>query len=83
MKRAGDLCKMDNLGRIVIPVRLRRKFDLKPNGTLEVFTEGESIILQRYIPTCVFCGSDEDLEPFDDKSICHDCIKKISSLNSD
>lgn len=83
MKRAGDLCKIDNLGRIVIPVRLRRKYDLKPNDTLEVFTEGKSIVLQRYIPTCVFCSSEDNLIEFGDKNICGDCVAKISDMRSD
>ncbi|MBQ5566130.1 MAG: AbrB/MazE/SpoVT family DNA-binding domain-containing protein [Clostridia bacterium] len=80
MKRSGDLCKIDNLGRIVIPVRLRRKFDLKSGDTLEVFTEENNIILQRYIPSCVFCGNEDNLSPFDEKYICSQCIQKISAL---
>lgn len=80
MKRSGDLCKIDNLGRIVIPVRLRRKFDLKANDTLEVFTEESSIILQRYIPSCVFCGEEEGLTEFGEKCICGSCIQQISNM---
>ncbi len=83
MKRSGDLCKIDSLGRVVIPVRLRRKFDLKPYDALEVFTEGGSIILQKYIPTCVFCGEEENLTDFGDKCICGNCIAKISVLNAE
>lgn len=77
MKRAGDLCKIDTLGRIVIPVRLRRQFDLKQNDSLEIFTEGDSILLRKYIATCTFCGSDDDLRELNDKYICKECIMKL------
>ncbi|MBQ3969879.1 MAG: AbrB/MazE/SpoVT family DNA-binding domain-containing protein [Clostridia bacterium] len=80
MKRAGDLCKIDNLGRIVIPVRLRRKFDMKANDALEVFTEDDRIILQKYIPTCVFCSEEENLIEFGKHYVCRQCIGKISNI---
>lgn len=79
MKRAGDLCKLDKLGRIVIPVRLRKQFDLKPEDTLEIFTDDKSIILQRYIPSCFLCGNDDSLKNIKDKYICKDCISEIAS----
>lgn len=78
MKRAGDLCKIDALGRIVIPIRLRRKFDLLQNDTLEIFTEGKSIILQKYIPTCIFCGNEDDLMELNEKYACKDCITLLA-----
>ncbi len=80
MKRAGDLCKIDKLGRIVIPVRLRKQFDLKSEDTLEIFTDNDSIILQRYIPSCVLCGNDEDLIDFKGKCVCHNCISEITNI---
>ena len=80
MKRAGDLCKIDNLGRIVIPVRLRRKYDLKQGDTLEIFTENENIVLRRYIASCTFCGNEDDLCEMNDKYICRDCIEKLSEM---
>lgn len=80
MKRAGDLCKIDNLGRIVIPVRLRRKFDLKQNDTLEIFTEDGSIILRKYIASCVFCGNEDDLQELNDKYVCRNCIEKLTGI---
>lgn len=78
MKRAGDLCKMDSLGRIVIPVRLRRRFELKPNDSLEIFTEGDSIIMRKYIASCVFCGNEDSLKELKGKYVCSNCISKLS-----
>lgn len=80
LKRAGDLCKIDNLGRIVIPVRIRRKFDLKQNDTLEIYTDETSVVLKKYIPTCIFCGSEDNLTVFAEKSVCKECAEKIAKL---
>ncbi len=83
MKRAGDLCKIDALGRIVIPVRLRRKFDLIQNDTLEIFTEGKSIILQKYIQTCIFCGNEDNLMELNGKYACKGCIALLAERDDE
>lgn len=79
MKREGDVSNIDSLGRIVIPVRLRRKFDLKKGDALAIFTDDESIIFQKYIPACVFCDSEDDLVELNKKSVCKSCIAKLSN----
>ena len=73
MKKSGELCKIDPLGRVVIPVRLRRSFGLKPNDPLEILTDDDQIILRKYIPVCVLCDSEEDLIPFNSKYVCRTC----------
>lgn len=78
MKKSGELCKVDALGRIVIPVRLRRSLGLQTNDPLEVYTNDDEIVLRKYIPVCVFCGADEDLEQFKGKYICASCAKELS-----
>ncbi|MBQ1545971.1 MAG: AbrB/MazE/SpoVT family DNA-binding domain-containing protein [Clostridia bacterium] len=77
MKKSGDLCKLDSLGRIVIPVRLRRSLDLNINDALEVYTDGDEIILKKYIPVCVFCGSDDELTVYKNKCVCRNCANEI------
>ena len=78
MKKSGELCKVDALGRIVIPVRLRRSLGLKTNDPLELYTDGEEIILKKYIPACVFCGGEEDLTVFKGKSVCRSCASELA-----
>ena len=78
MKKSGELCKIDALGRIVIPVRLRRKLGLNTNDPLEVFTNGDEIVLKRYIPVCVFCGKDDTLIAYKSKYVCKDCAEQIA-----
>ncbi len=78
MKKSGDLCKVDALGRIVIPVRLRRSLGIVTNDPLEVYVNDNEIVLRKYIPVCVFCGKDEDLTLFKSKYLCRDCASHIS-----
>ena len=77
MKKSGELCKVDALGRIVIPVRLRRSLGLKTNDPLEVYTNDDEIVLRKYIPVCVFCGSEEELITYKSKYVCVECAKEL------
>ncbi len=79
MKKSGELCKVDALGRIVIPVRLRRSLGLKTNDPLEVYTNDDEIVLKKYIPVCVFCGGEEELLTYKSKYVCAACAKEISA----
>lgn len=80
MKKAGGLCKIDSLGRIVIPAKIRGMFDMKKGGTLEIYTDENGIVLKKYIPTCVFCGADDDLKELNEEYACTACIEKLSGL---
>ncbi|MBQ7218383.1 MAG: AbrB/MazE/SpoVT family DNA-binding domain-containing protein [Ruminococcus sp.] len=80
MKPAGFLCKIDKLGRIVVPKPLRTKFDLKIDDTIELFTDDESIILKKYRESCIFCGSDEELVAFQGKTVCKRCAAELSKI---
>ena len=77
MKKTGELCKVDALGRIVIPVRLRRSMGLKTNDPLEVYTTEDAIVLKKYIPVCVFCGSEDELISYKSKYVCKSCAGEL------
>lgn len=81
MKSTGIVRPVDNLGRIVIPMEIRSTFDINPKDSLEIFTDGEKIVLRKYRPCCVFCGSADDTVYFEDKKICKKCLEKITALN--
>ncbi len=66
MKTTGVIRQLDSLGRIVLPIELRRTLDIGPKDLLEIFVEGTSVILRKYEPDCLFCGSSHDLSPFKD-----------------
>ena len=79
MKSTGVVRKIDELGRIVLPMSLRTTFDIKEKDALEIFTEGNKIILQKYQPSCIFCNNADDVILFEGKRLCKSCIEKIKS----
>ena len=83
MKSTGIVRELDSLGRIVLPKSLRRVYDLNEKDGLEIFTEGDMLILRKYTPFCVFCGSSEGIVSYKGKNICHHCMEDISVLNGE
>ncbi len=77
MKSTGVVRRVDELGRIVIPKELRKVFDINEKDAIEIFTDGDKIILQKYLPACVFCNNTDDVLYFDGKRICSACAKQI------
>ncbi|MBU3102961.1 AbrB/MazE/SpoVT family DNA-binding domain-containing protein [Clostridium gasigenes] len=73
MKNTGIVRRVDNLGRIVLPKELRRTLDIKEKDPLEIYVEGEMIILKKYEPACIFCGEANDITEFKGKRICKKC----------
>ena len=61
MKSTGIIRKVDELGRIVLPIELRRTLDIAERDELEIYMENDRIILQKFEPACVFCGSSRAL----------------------
>ena len=77
LKACGNICKIDKLGRIVVPVNVRRMFDLVENSPLELFVEDDKIVLKRYLPQCVFCGSSDNLTEYTENHICEKCLSEL------
>ena len=82
MKTTGMVRRIDELGRIVIPKEIRRSFKIKDRDLLEIFIEGDSIVLKKATSMCVICNSEEQIETVNDKFICQKCITKISSMHN-
>lgn len=81
MKSTGIVRKVDELGRIVLPIELRRTLDIAERDQLEIYIEGnDTIILKKYQPTCVFCGSAVEVRQYKGKCICAECAKDIREL---
>ena len=80
MKATGIVRKLDVLGRIVIPKELRKTLELNDGDPVEIFVEGNDIILRKYQPACIFCGDASDVLQFDGKNICRGCLNKMKAL---
>lgn len=80
MKSTGIIRKVDELGRVVIPIELRNQFEIYEKDPLEIFVDGSTIILKKYEPNCIFCGATKKLIAYNDKLICPKCAKKINDL---
>ncbi|MDP4143213.1 MAG: AbrB/MazE/SpoVT family DNA-binding domain-containing protein [Bacillota bacterium] len=80
MKSTGIVRRVDELGRIVIPKELRRTFNIEEKDALEIFVDGEHIILKKYEPACVFCGEAKEVENYKGKNICKKCLGEIKGL---
>lgn len=78
MKSTGIVRKVDELGRIVLPIELRRTLGIEEKDRIEIFVEGESIILRKYQPACIFCDNARDIINYKGKNICPACIREMN-----
>lgn len=83
MKSTGIVRKVDELGRIVLPAELRRTLDISEKDQMEIFVDGNSIVLRKYAPTCVFCDSAREISLFQGKNVCAACVSKLRELSRD
>lgn len=77
MKATGIVRKVDDLGRVCLPIELRRTLDVAEKDPIEMFVDGETIILKKYEPACVFCGNAKDVIVYKGKNICPECMKEL------
>ncbi|RBP62082.1 transcriptional pleiotropic regulator of transition state genes [Alkalibaculum bacchi] len=77
MKSTGIVRKVDELGRIVIPIELRRTLDIDIKDSLEIYVDGNFVLLKKYEPACIFCGNAKDITNFKSKNICPDCLEQL------
>lgn len=79
MKSTGIVRKVDELGRVVIPIELRRTLGIDEKDSLEIYVDGEKIILRKYEPACIFCGNADNVTFFRGKLICRECLESLRS----
>ena len=83
MKSTGIVRRVDELGRVVITIELRRTLEIEEKDGLEIFVDNDRIILRKYEPacSCVFCGSGDDVISHKGKMVCKECITSMSQKN--
>ena len=79
LKATGMLRPIDKNGRVVIPIEIRKTLNLKTNDPMEIFISDDTLVLKKYSPFCVFCGSSDDLVSIGEKRVCAECVRKLNS----
>lgn len=73
----GTIRKVDELGRIVLPIEMRRAADIATEDSMEIYLESGIFYMKKYNPTCLFCDEDENLIEYHGKKICPYCVEKL------
>ena len=79
MKSTGIVRKVDELGRIVLPIELRRTLSIEIKDALEIYVDGEQIILKKYEPSCIFCSDARNVVNYRGKNICKSCMEELKT----
>ena len=80
MKSTGIVRKVDELGRIVLPIEIRRTLDIAERDELEIYLDDDKVILKKYEPSCIFCGSSCGLVTYHGRNVCMECIENMSNI---
>ncbi|HAN21368.1 MAG: AbrB family transcriptional regulator [Clostridiales bacterium GWF2_36_10] len=80
MKSTGIVRRVDEFGRISLPVEMRKTMGLEEKSPVEFFVDGNTIVIKKYSPSCVFCGETETVVEYLGRLVCTNCIKTLSEL---
>ena len=83
MKATGIVRSVDSLGRIVLPVELRRTLGIDIKDPVEIFVDGSQIVMQKYQPTCIFCDSHKGVKEYKGAKVCEDCMAAVTGKKKD
>lgn len=77
LKSTGVVRRVDELGRIVIPIELRQTLGIAIKDPLEIYVDEDKIVVKKYEPACIFCGNADNIKVFKGKNICAACLKLV------
>jgi len=77
MKATGMIRSLDQLGRIVIPIELRRVLGIEIGDGLEFYSDENAIVLKKYEPACIFCDNAKDIRVYKGKNVCGECYAEL------
>lgn len=78
MKATGIIRKLDPLGRVVIPIEIRKTLEID-HEALEIFVDDDAIVMKKYKPSCVFCDNTDGIVKYKGKSVCSSCLNELAS----
>lgn len=81
MKSTGIIRRVDEMGRLVLPIELRASMEINPKDALEIFVKEDMVVLKKYYPACHFCGNAENVKHFKGKIVCQDCIDEMGKIS--
>ncbi len=81
LKSTGIVRKVDDLGRVVLPIELRRTLGITEKDSLEIYVDGEQVILKKYEPACIFCGNASEMTHFHGKNVCLGCAAELQAMS--
>ena len=81
MKSTGLVRRVDDLGRIVLPVEIRRGFGIVQRDELEIYVDNDRIVLEKFEPKCIFCGSSDIFVDYMGKNVCRVCAQRLGSAD--
>lgn len=80
MKSTGIVRRVDELGRIVLPIEMRRTLDISEKDSLEIYVDGENVILKKYHPSCIFCNNADELTSYLGRNVCRKCLQGMREI---
>ena len=80
MKSTGIIRRVDELGRVVIPIEIRNQFNIVEKDPIEIYVSGSSIVLKKFEPNCIFCGATKKLVSYNNKLVCTKCAERLKKL---
>ena len=83
MKSTGIVRRIDELGRIVLPVELRRTLDIAERDEVEIYLDDDKVVLKKYEASCIFCSGNSNLVAYYGRNVCMDCVQKLYEIQKD
>ena len=78
LKSTGIVRRVDELGRIVLPIELRRTLDIAVRDELEIYLDDDRVVLKKYEPSCIFCSASRNLVTYRGRNVCMECIRHMN-----
>ena len=82
LKSTGIVRHVDELGRITLPIELRRSLEISDKDSLEIFVASNTIVLRKSEASCIFCGDARNITKYEEKNICYACLEKLKNINT-